>query len=797
MLILSETGFFEGIADNGIRLNPEQREAVRHTAGPLVVFAGPGSGKTTVLTCRAAYMMQVARIPANQLLIVTFTRAAAEEMQERLGRLPGIGESVARAAEIGTFHSVFLRMLLQQNGGRMPQLLEDAEQRQIIRNLLREAGEDGDDEEVADALQKIGLCKNNLILPARIKATKPENQKFRDLFAGYEKAKARMDRWDYDDILVECYHMLTGNPLALEYYRRKFRYILVDEFQDTNLAQYEVIKLLAGHGNLCIVGDDDQSIYRFRGSRVEFLLEFEETFPGAAKVILATNYRSTDPVIDTASRLILHNRKRQSKHIKGTGREGDRPVVIRPEGERDEAEQVLTQIEQLLRDGMEPEGIAILYRTNIQVRAMIDGLVARNVPFTLHDADGDFYRRWQVRDVLTYFRLALEPDDLDGLVQIINRPKRYLYPERWVEEVHHIRREKNCSYLEALKQVTGLEPYQRQKVEQLAKDLHKLKFQSPASALQTLRKEIGYDKYLEEYTTKTGNDLKAASEPLEELEQAVIGHGTIPKFLQHVAEVNETIRKNRNKGEGIQLMTMHKAKGLEFEHVYCIGLVEDMMPHAKALNAEGEKRDAALEEERRLLYVGMTRAKRFLTLSAPKCYHGSRTEPSPFLYETGLVQRGKHVEIKSTGLLDGVPVGAYGGSQLGGRFGVGAGGRPAGGSYGTGGSQLGGRFGAGASGVQSGGRYGIGASAGGSGVMSVSPQDRMKAALEKYGEQPLAVGDTLQHRDLGAGVVEAIKPVSGDGGRRVSLRMDGRDKPLDVHLELSLFLGLLTVSVNV
>ncbi|PWK14348.1 ATP-dependent helicase [Tumebacillus permanentifrigoris] len=758
MLILSETGFFEGIANNGIRLNPEQREAVRHVAGPLVVFAGPGSGKTTVLTCRAAYMMQVARIPANQLLIVTFTRAAAEEMQTRLGVMPGIGEQAVRATEIGTFHSVFLRMLLQQNGGRMPQLLEETEQRTLIRNLLREAGEDGDDEEVADTLQKIGLCKNNLILPARIKATKPENQKFRDLYAGYEKAKARMDRWDFDDILVECYHMLTSNPLALAYYQRKYRYILVDEFQDTNLAQYEVIKLLAGHGNLCIVGDDDQSIYRFRGARVEFLLDFESLYPGAEKVILATNYRSTDPVIETSSRLIMHNRKRQSKHIKGTGREGERPVLIRPEGERDEAEQILTQVEALLASGQEGREIVVLYRTNIQVRAVIDGLVQRNLPFTLHDSDGDFYRRWQVRDVLTYFKLALEPDDLDGLTAIINRPKRYLYPERWVDEVHHIRREQGDSYLEALQKVASLEPYQRQKVEQLAKDLHKLRFLSPSSALQMIRKTIGYDKYLEEYAQKSGNDLKAASEPLEELEQAVMGHGTIANFLQHVAEVNETIRRSRNKGEGIQLMTMHKAKGLEFEHVYCIGLVEEMVPHSKAINVEGDKKDAAYEEERRLLYVGMTRAKRFLTLSAPIRYHGGKAEPSPFLYETALLQRPKKVELKSTGMRDGVPIG----SQLGGRYGLGTG-----------------RTGA--------------VTAPGS---MISPQDRLKLALEKYGTLSLTAGDTLQHRELGTGVIEEIKPLSGDGGRRVLLRFEGRDKPLDVHLELSMYLELMTAPVK-
>ncbi|HEU4965275.1 MAG TPA: ATP-dependent helicase, partial [Bacilli bacterium] len=335
---MADKAYFDQLASYGIQLNDEQREAVRHVAGPLVVFAGPGSGKTTVLTCRAAYLLQEARIPASQLLIVTFTRAAAEEMQSRLAALPGISAPMVRAAEIGTFHSVFMRMLVQQSGGRVPQLLEDNEQRNIVRRLLREQGRDGDDEEVADALQKIGLCKNNLILPERIKASKPENQQFREIYQGYEQAKSENDRWDYDDILVRCYYLLRSNPDLLEHYRNKFRYVLVDEFQDTNLAQYEVVKMLGGHGNVCIVGDDDQSIYRFRGSQVEFLLDFDKTFPDARKVILATNYRSTDPVIDTASRLILHNRKRQSKQIRGTERAGDKPELLRPEGERDEAE---------------------------------------------------------------------------------------------------------------------------------------------------------------------------------------------------------------------------------------------------------------------------------------------------------------------------------------------------------------------------------------------------------------------------------------------------------------------------
>ncbi|ASS75135.1 hypothetical protein CIG75_09180 [Tumebacillus algifaecis] len=739
------TDFMAQISQFGIELNDEQREAVCHTAGPLVVFAGPGSGKTTVLTCRAAYLLQVERVPAAKLLIVTFTRAAAMEMQSRLAAMPGLGQQSIRAAEIGTFHSVFMRMLMQQSGGQLPQLMEEGQQRAIVKTLLREQGEDGDDEQVADVLSKIGLCKNNLIMPERIKATKPENQKFRDLFAGYERVKQQEGRWDYDDILVAAHAMLKNNPTVRDHYQKRFAYLLVDEFQDTNLAQYEVIKMLSGNGNLCIVGDDDQSIYRFRGSRVEFLLDFEETFPGAKKVILAVNYRSTDNVIETASRVILHNRVRQSKLIRGTGKKGEHPVLLRPEGEKDEAEQILHEVADLLAAQPELDGqeIAILYRTNIQVRAMIDGLVQKGLPFTLHDADGDFYGRWQVRDVLTYFKLAYNPDDLDNIVQILNRPKRYIYADRLVDEVQRLRRTKQITYLEAFTEVESLEAYQRTKVEQLIKDLVELRLLTPLQALHKIRKEIGYDRYLEEFAAKTGNDVALVSEPLEELEQAVLGHRTLQDFLGHVEEVKETVRRSRGKGEGIQLMTMHKAKGLEFKHVYCIGLVENMLPHPKALQGEGDKRSAAVEEERRLFYVGMTRAKRYLTLSAPLRYHGHRAEPSPFLYETGLLARPKRVAISNSqnagpAALKKEPV-----------------------------------------------------------VVTVSASERMKSALDKYGATQFSVGEALHHKDLGTGKIQELKLLTGDSGRRVLIKFPGQEKVHDLHLELCLSLGLLSSPVRV
>ncbi|HEU4963837.1 MAG TPA: ATP-dependent helicase, partial [Bacilli bacterium] len=414
-------------------------------------------------------------------------------------------------------------------------------------------------------------------------------------------------------------------------------------------------------------------------------------------------------------------------------------------------EQVLKQVASLIEAGTDPQEVAVLYRTNIQVRAIIDGLVERGLPFTLHDADGDFYRRWQVRDVLTYFKLAYDPDDLDGLVQIMNRPKRYLYPERWVEQVHQLHREKGWSYLRALRQVDGLEGYHLTKIDQLVRDLNGLQFQTPAQALRTIRVEIGYDKYLEEYAEKTGNDLKAVSEPLDELEQAVVGFRTIPEFLAHVQEVAETIRKARFQGDGIQLMTMHRAKGLEFEHVYCIGLVDEMMPHFKALlQPDAEKRAAALEEERRLLYVGLTRAKRFLTLSAPQRYHGKKADPSPFLYETGLLERPKAI----------------------------ASGR-----------------------ISSGTLYERGKTEEKrqkqAEVQRVPAQERMRMALEKFGSLDVKEGDTLFHKDMGPGLIDSIKPLSGEGGRRVLVKFPDQEKLYDVHLELTLYLGLMQAGETV
>lgn len=625
--------FFNDLQAAGIQLNPSQIEAVTHVRGPLVVFAGPGSGKTTVLTCRASYMLQVAGVQPRELLIVTFTKAAAEEMQTRLSALPGVGWMRAKSCEMGTFHSIFLRIVLRHYG-RVPRLLDEAEQRQLIRTILRETGQDGEEEAVSDLLTKISLCKNNLILPHQIRATKPENKEFKRMYTSYERTKQEKERWDYDDILIECYRLLYRDPQLREEYGKRYRYIMIDEFQDTNLIQYEIIKMLAAARNICIVGDDDQSIYRFRGSKVEYLLSFEKTFEDAKKVVLATNYRSTDQVISAAANLISRNKTRQPKKLIGTGRTGQLPKLMRPADERTEAVAVLQEIQQYQHQGIPLEDIAILYRSNIQSRILIDELVKSSIPFSVRDAEGDFYQRWQIRDILAYCKLAVNPDDLDSLTQIMNRPKRYIYQDSWPINASKISADKGCSTLSALQSLPGLETWQKRKLEQLMWDVRKLSGMSPREGVRYIRKQIGYDDYLEEYITQTGQAKEQIYEPLQILQELAAEHKSLVDFLTHVQKTGEVLSDAKRSKSGIQLMTFHKAKGLEFSAVFLIGLVKGMVPHRKALKEKNEPE--VFEEERRLLYVGMTRAKHDLYLSVPQKYNSGKVDPSPFLHEVGL-----------------------------------------------------------------------------------------------------------------------------------------------------------------
>jgi DNA helicase-2/ATP-dependent DNA helicase PcrA len=603
-------------------LNEEQCQAVTAPDGPTVVFAGPGSGKTTVLTRRVLYLLQSGVSP-SALMVVTFTRAAAREMKERLMQvMPDLSGRLA----IGTFHSLFLQ-LLRERRERIPRILSAGEQTVLIRQLLAGLGQPTDEETVSTMLNQIGLCKGHLIFPQQLNVQKQKNVMFRGLYAAYEEEKEHRDAWDYDDILLAV-HRLCDSHEVLGEWQDRFRHVLVDEFQDVNRVQYEILRRLTKvHRNLFAVGDDDQAIYGFRGSDPRLMLELGRDFPELRRIVLSVNYRSTDEIIAASERLIRHNRMRQPKTRVGRGIRGPEPEWMEPEDEEREAEAILSRLE----DRMET---AVLYRTSTQARALIDALVRKGIPFAAFGQDQPFYRRWQVQDVLSYLRLAYDPFDLDALARIINKPKRYIFGEEWMEACWALARRTGRTPLDVLPELPGLESYQVRHLHDLKEKIARLHTVDARGAVRLVRSELGYNRYLETFAEELGEERDSVFEAVEELELAASHCANARDLIRHADQVLEKLAHPSPEAR-VKLMTLHRAKGLEFDRVFLIGLHAMVLPHHRALQVPEHRRNAAWEEERRLLYVGMTRARTELILSVSKMRQGKRVGPSPFLREIG------------------------------------------------------------------------------------------------------------------------------------------------------------------
>ncbi|SDW57047.1 DNA helicase-2 / ATP-dependent DNA helicase PcrA [Marininema mesophilum] len=601
-----------------VELHPDQLKAVTAGEGTIAVFAGPGSGKTTVLTQRVLTLLERGVSP-EKILVVTFTRAAASEMQQRIEQLTGNTSGLT----LGTFHSIFLR-LFHRMGVSVPRLLNDGEQRHWIRELLKDKEQPSDEEGVATTLSQIGFCKGNMVLPERMNVQKQQNKLFRDLFQAYETRKKEQNTWDYDDILLAFCGWLKeeGNPMSGSFSR-----ILVDEFQDINRVQYDSLQLLlAKKGSFFAVGDDDQSIYGFRGSDPKFMQELSRR-PGSQRVVLSVNHRSTDAIVAVGQKLIRHNRMRQEKRLIGMGRAGKEPTLLKPSDEEEEATKIIASLSDEGKTG-------VLYRTSTQARAIIDALVREGIPFSASMGDALFYRRWQVKDIFAYLTLAQNPNDLDAIVRIINKPKRYLFGEEWIDTAWNLSRKINVSVLEALPELPGLETYQKKNLSQLALQVKSLCGLGAREAIQEIRQRIGYDRFLTAYAKDLGQEVLSLLEPVEELTVAAQSFEWGIDLLEHADRVERALREP-SPNPRIHLMTFHKAKGLEFDRVFLIGLHAMTIPHRRSLQVADHRKNAAWEEERRLLYVGMTRAKRELTLSISHTRQGRRVGPSPFLKEIG------------------------------------------------------------------------------------------------------------------------------------------------------------------
>lgn len=623
------------IPEEYLDLNTSQQKAVLAGLGHQMVIAGPGSGKTHVIVNRIHYMIKHLNVPPNHILVITFTKAAAEEMKARFMGMDDIAPHLASQISFGTFHATFFKMIRRVYGYRVDQLIRDDERFTLLQKIMTEMEiEDEDPKEyIENFLKEMSLMRNNLI---QLKYYHPDGMPqeiYHNMVKKYEAYKARHNKIDFDDMLTHCYHMLRQDENIREYYQKLYQNILIDEFQDINRVQYEIIRMLSGeNGSIFIVGDDDQSIYKFRGARPEFLMRFPEGFPQAEQTVLDVNYRSTKQIIKFSNHLITHNKDRYSKQMSTPNKEGTPPAIIRCKDSEDEAKKVASQIINLGDKGIDFKEVAVIFRTNIQARAIVDALMDMNIPFYLQDSIPSLYEHWIAKDILAYFKLTQNLRDNASALRIINKPKRYISKAIIAQA---IKVEKH-GVLRGIYSVRECKPWQIDRLEELQFHLQQLRRRKPYEGVKYIRQVIGYDEYLREYAEYRKIPSSGIIETLNELQEAAKGYETYNQWESHIDDVmrelkaqktNSYKKLNEKQRNGVVLSTMHSAKGLEFEAVLIIGAVEGVVPHVKS-NGPDE-----LEEERRLLYVGMTRAKESLYIYIPEHKYEGKTEESRFIQE--------------------------------------------------------------------------------------------------------------------------------------------------------------------
>lgn len=601
-------------------LNPQQRTAVEQTEGPLLVLAGAGSGKTRVLTCRVAHLMEKGVKPWK-ILAITFTNKAAREMVERVNALAG---AAGEEAWVSTFHSCCARILrrdIEKLGYKRAFAIYDEDDRMsVVKGVCKqlELSEKEFPPKVVRAA--ISDAKNRMLTPREWLQDAGDNFRNRKLFEAYERYEAVLrgnNALDFDDLLIKTLELFVENPPVLAYYQDKFDYVLVDEYQDTNAAQYQFVRLMAGEKrNLCVVGDDDQSIYGWRGADIRNILEFERDFPDCRVIKLEQNYRSTGNILDAANQVIAHNAGRKEKALWTQGEAGDKIGLYHAMDERDEAAFAALMSQKLIGQGVRPGEIAVLYRTNAQSRVLEEAFVRAGVPNRIYGGQR-FYDRKEVKDLIAYMRALVNPDDDVSTRRIINEPKRGI-GESTVEALAAYAQSSGLSLMGAALDCGGAWLSARaqklvdgfgQLMVSLTEDMYALGMSEFVAALI---ERTGYVKSLEESKTE---ENQTRIENIRELEGAVTEfeklnpEGSLSDFLENVALITDVDNLNQTTG-AVTLMTLHSAKGLEFDAVFLVGMEEGVFPISRAMFD-----DAAMEEERRLAYVGITRAKKRLFMS--------------------------------------------------------------------------------------------------------------------------------------------------------------------------------------
>lgn len=607
---------------NDLLVNEAQYKAITYGAGPMLVLAGPGSGKTFTVTQRIKYLIEHHNVRPEDILVITFTKAAAKEMQERFIRL---NDQKSHPVNFGTFHAIFFQILRYTYRFTAENIIRERDKYRLLSEII--TGEiDKNKDTLERLLSEISKVKNSGMHPQDFQSEIVSQAEFVHLFDTYKKEMNRHRLLDFDDMVLLCHDLLVSRPDTLKRWQQRFQYILIDEFQDINPLQYEVVKMLAKpQDNLFVVGDDDQSIYGFRGSNPEIMLNFTKNYPSAQQVVLNVNYRSKRDIVQTADRLIGHNKTRFQKEIEAENVQTDGVKVYSFCSKLKQAEGIAALIKQYMQ---QPDAsyhdIAILFRTNSHTVYTADRLMQEGIPFTMKEKPKNIYDSTIAKDIVSYIRYALYGENLEDFFRIMNRPVRYIkrstVPIQSFEMQELIENNKNADYV-------------IHNIIQLYGQLTFIKSLNPFSAVNFIRRGVGYDDFVKKQAQEHGRDASRELEELEELQQVAKGFETLKEWLEHIesydAVMQESIRQESSMGQidAVNIVTMHASKGLEWKIVILPDVNEGVVPHKKAVT------DEELEEERRMFYVAMTRAKERLFIFYVQEKEAGNLLPSRFLDE--------------------------------------------------------------------------------------------------------------------------------------------------------------------
>lgn len=602
--------------------NEAQIEAITHQKGPMLVLAGPGSGKTTVITKRTQYLIEHYHVDPGRILVITFTKAAANEMKDRFHKLT---EHRGYPVSFGTFHAVFFTILRHAYGYRYEHIISEEYKRQIIREVLAEEQIDmaQEPEFVAAMVSEISLVKGEMIPLENYYSGQCSNEVFQSIYRGYENKLRANHKIDFDDMLVFTYELFREREDILAIWQQKFQYILIDEFQDINFVQYKIMQMLAKPENhLFIVGDDDQSIYRFRGAKPDIMLGFEKDYPNVRRVLLNKNYRCSEEILQEAQKVICQNQKRFPKEQQADRGKYEPVHYVRCKNQFEENKKIVEYLRSYQRQGKKLCNCAILFRTNIQPRLLIGKLMEFNIPFVMKDGFPNLFEHWIARDLITYMEVARGNRERKKILSIINRPNRYVGRDYLTEA--------QISFTE-LKLLYSDMSWMEERIERFEEDLERLCTMTPYASIIYIRKSVGYDGYLAEYAAFRKMNIEELKDIAEEIQESAKGYQTFEEWMSYIHRFSQELMQQRQnkkdeQTDAVMLSTMHGAKGLEYDTVFIMDVVEDFMPYKKAVKSSD------IAEERRMLYVAMTRAQNHLYMMLPEEYNHKKCPISRFLY---------------------------------------------------------------------------------------------------------------------------------------------------------------------